>query len=94
MAYAVNKIVENQGGIVVVGGKPGKEHATGEVMLEIAGLMSRESLAIINGKLELAKEAATAQGVTEGVDPFMALSFMSLPVIPETKITTFGVVKI
>lgn len=95
MAYAVNKIVENQGGIVVVGGTQTKEKViTGEVMLEIAGLMSRESLTAINEKLELAKEAAYAQGVAEGIDPFMSLSFMSLPVIPETKITTFGVVKI
>ena len=33
-------------------------------------------------------------GKDTGVDPFMALSFMSLPVIPEVKITTVGVVKI
>ncbi len=95
MAYAVNKIVENQGGIVVTGTvEDGAKTITGEVMLEIAGLMSRQSLTAINEKLEQAKEMAYKQGVTEGVDPFMALSFMSLPVIPELKITTFGVVKI
>lgn len=95
MAYAVNQIVENQGGIVVIGNAQSEENAvTGEVVLEIAGLMSRESLPAINEKLELAKKVAYEQGVTEGVDPFMSLSFMSLPVIPEAKITTFGVVKI
>ena len=95
MAYAVNKIVENQGGIVVVGDSQDEGNAVaGEVILEIAGLMSRQSLTSMNEKLELAKKEAYKQGVTEGVDPFMSLSFMSLPVIPETKITTFGVVKI
>lgn len=95
MAYAVNKIVENQGGIVVTGvAEDEAKTITGEVMLEIAGLMSRQSLTVINEKLEQAKEMAYKQGVTEGVDPFMALSFMSLPVIPEVKITTVGVVKI
>jgi len=95
MAYAVNKIVENQGGIVVVGDSQDETNAVaGEVILEIAGLMSREPVTIINEKLELAKKAAYEQGVTDGVDPFMSLSFMSLPVIPEVKITTLGVVKI
>lgn len=95
MASAVNKIVENQGGIVVIGNsQEGARAVTGEVILEIAGLMSRQSLTSMNEKLELAKKKAYAQGVKEGVDPFMSLSFMSLPVIPEVKITTRGVVKI
>ena len=30
-------------------------------------------------------------GVSEGIDPFMTLSFMALPVIPSLRITTRGV---
>ena len=30
-------------------------------------------------------------GVSPGINPFMTLSFMSLPVIPALKITTHGV---
>ena len=88
MVYAVNRVLHNQGGIVVVN----KEKVTGEVVLEIAGLMSSQDLKEINRCLEDAKEVAYKQGVAEGVDPFMSLSFMSLPVIPEIKLTTKGIV--
>ena len=42
-------------------------------------------------KVEEAKAAAFAQGVNRGIDPFMTLSFMALPVIPTLRITTRGV---
>ncbi|MGN0557186.1 MAG: adenine deaminase C-terminal domain-containing protein, partial [Acutalibacteraceae bacterium] len=38
-----------------------------------------------------AKRAAYSLGVSPDVDPFMSLSFMSLPVIPELRLTTRGV---
>ena len=41
--------------------------------------------------LENAKEKAFALGVSRGVDPFMTLSFMALPVIPTLRLTTRGV---
>ena len=37
------------------------------------------------------KEQAHALGVGRGIDPFMTLSFMALPVIPSLRITTRGV---
>lgn len=45
----------------------------------------------VNEKLEAAKAAAHALGVNPGIDPFMTLSFMALPVIPTLRITTRGV---
>ena len=33
-------------------------------------------------------------GVSRGVDPFMTLSFMSLPVIPTLRLTTRGVIDV
>ena len=42
-------------------------------------------------KLETAKERAHGLGVGTGIDPFMTLSFMALPVIPSLRITTRGV---
>ncbi len=90
MAFAANRIVENCGGITVVeGGK-----VLGEVVLEIAGLMSDDSLVTINNKLETAKEQAFRLGVSRGIDPFMTLSFMSLPVIPTLRLTTRGVIDV
>jgi len=87
IAAAVNRVVELNGGIVVWD----KGRACGEVRLEIAGIMSEEPLAVVNDKLEAAKAAAYANGVNPGVDPFMTLSFMALPVIPTLRLTTRGV---
>ena len=53
--------------------------------------MSGEPLERVNEQLEAAKAAAHALGVSRGVDPFMTLSFMALPVIPSLRITTRGV---
>ena len=48
----------------------------------------------VNELLENAKNAAYALGVGTGIDPFMTLSFMSLPVIPTLRLTTRGVVDV
>ena len=48
----------------------------------------------MNEKLEAAKAAAFELGVSRGIDPFMTLSFMALPVIPTLRITTRGVVDV
>lgn len=87
MAAAVNRIVELNGGIVVWN----EGRSQGEVPLAIAGIMSDEPLAAVNEKLEYAKEKAYALGVNKGIDPFMTLSFMALPVIPTLRVTTRGV---
>ena len=90
MAFAVNRITENKGGIVVV--REGKVLA--ELPLEIAGLMSGKPLTEVNDLLENAKEAAHSLGVGKGIDPFMTLSFMALPVIPTLRLTTRGVIDV
>ena len=90
MAFAANHIVENHGGIVVVE----NEQIKGEVVLEIAGIMSDRPLQDVNTDLEAAKDAAFALGVSRGIDPFMTLSFMALPVIPSLRITTRGVIDV
>ena len=87
MAAAVNRVVELNGGIVVL--KDGVP--TAEVPLAIAGIMSDEPLTTVNEKLEDAKAKAYSAGVSEGIDPFMTLSFTALPVIPTLRITTRGV---
>ena len=90
MAFAVNRIAENKGGIVVV--RDGKIEA--ELPLEIAGIMSGKSLTQVNDLLENAKAAAHALGVNRGIDPFMTLSFIALPVIPTLRLTTRGVIDV
>ena len=87
LAAAINRISDLRGGIVVVENGA----VTAELPLPVAGLMSDAPLEEVNDLLESAKAAAHAMGVPPVVDPFMTLSFMSLPVIPALKITTQGV---
>lgn len=87
MALAANRIVELGGGIVVCDGK----EITAEVTLNIAGIMSEDSLVNVNRDLENAKAETYRLGVSDKIDPFMTLSFMSLPVIPTLRLTTRGV---
>lgn len=82
IAVAVNAIKDSKGGIAVV--ENGKIKALLE--LPIAGLMSDEPLTTVNAKL-----SAYELGADKSIDPFMTLSFLSLPVIPRLRITTKGV---
>ena len=90
MALAANRVTENKGGIVVT------DHGavTGELVLAIAGIMSDDTLDHVNQDLESAKAQAYAQGVNPGIDPFMTLSFMALPVIPTLRLTTRGIIDV
>lgn len=87
IAVAVNAIKDSKGGIAVV--ENGKIKALLE--LPIAGLMSDEPLTTVNEKLENAKSSAYELSADKSIDPFMTLSFLSLPVIPSLRITTKGV---
>ena len=87
MAMAANRVVDLDGGIVVCDG----EQTVAEVQLNIAGIMSEDSLVNVNRDLENAKQEAYRLGVSDQIDPFMTLSFMSLPVIPTLRLTTRGV---
>lgn len=87
MALAMNHVRAMKGGIVVA--DQGKVLAA--LPLVIGGLFSDRPLEEVNQLLEACKEAAYARGVTPGVDPFMTLSFASLPVIPFLRLTTLGV---
>lgn len=87
IAVAVNAIKDSKGGIAVI--ENGKIKALLE--LPIAGLMSDAPLTTVNEKLENAKSSAYELGADKSIDPFMTLSFLSLPVIPSLRITTKGV---
>ena len=87
MYLAVNRIQEINGGIVLV--KDGK--VIGELPLPIGGLMSDLSLKEIDNHLrELNKLAYRELKINRSLDPFISLSFLALPVIPNIKITDQG----
>lgn len=87
LPFAVNTLKGMQGGMVVV--EAGQVKAS--LPLEIAGLCTDRALEDVNEMLEACKTAAWTQGVNRGIDPFMTLSFASLPVIPALRLTTKGV---
>lgn len=61
--------------------------------LPIAGLMSDQPVALVAESLEKLQAGARAAG--SGLsNPFMALSFLALPVIPELKLTDLGLIDV
>ncbi|MFR5601756.1 MAG: adenine deaminase [Lachnospiraceae bacterium] len=90
MILAGNRVRELNGGLVVV--KQGK--ILGELPLPIAGLMSLQTVERTDEVLERLKEFLYQMGVPREIDPFMTLSFASLPVIPAIRLNTYGVVDV
>ena len=87
MALAVKGLIDLEGGMVLV--KDGE--IISSIALPIAGLMSCESGEEVERKLSLLHEKAHKElGVSKEVEPIMTLTFMSLPVIPEIKLTDRG----
>ena len=86
---SVMAIKEMEGGLVVI--------SDGRVLvslpLPIAGLMSEASVFQVNLQLKALHRAVKTLGC-KLPNPFMTLSFMSLPVIPELKITDKGLVDV
>ena len=60
-----------------------------ELPLDVAGLMSTLPLEEVAARVQGLQEAAWALGCPLR-EPFMALSFLALPVIPELKLTDRG----
>ena len=87
MLLAVEKLIAIGGGITMY--KDGKEIGTHR--LEIAGLMTDQSLEKVTDCLTIMHESAYKElGISEKIDPFMTLCFMALPVIPSLKLTDCG----
>jgi adenine deaminase len=84
MAYAVNKLVENNGGLVAVSGGYHKS-----VQLPIAGLMSTGNVEDVSQEIRILNEMVKVMGC-KLYAPFMTLSFMALLVIPKLKISDKG----
>lgn len=87
MEIAVKELEKQKGGIVLV--------ANGKVIesmpMPIAGLMSDQSGEWVDKKLTSIHEKAYSElGISRNVEPVMTLCFMSLPVIPEIKLTDMG----
>ena len=86
---AVSAVGEMGGGLVVVDGGMVVE----SLPLPIAGLLSDRSMEEVVERIEAVTEAVRGLGSALD-DPFMTLSFLCLPVIPELKLTDRGLVDV
>jgi adenine deaminase len=86
---AVQEVKRMGGGMTVVKG----EKVLARAPLELAGLLSLEPLEQLIPQLEAVNQAAASLGCSLK-EPFMQLSFLSLAVIPELKLTDMGLVDV
>ena len=90
MVLAGNTVRKNKGGLAfALNGQ-----VVGELPLPVAGLMSTESAEAVEEKLQALKAALKAHGISEDIDAFMTLAFVSLPVIPKLRLNTYGIVDV
>ena len=89
MLTAARRVAALGGGMVVAVG----DAILAEVSLPLAGLMSDRPIGEVRQDLDRALEAAHGLG-TRLHDPFMAMSFLGLEVIPSLKLTDKGLVDV
>lgn len=87
MALAVNRLIEMEGGSVVVA----PDAVLAELRLPIAGLMSDRPLEAVSLDLAALRTAAKRIGCSLA-EPVLQLAFLPLPVIPHLKLTDLGLV--
>jgi adenine deaminase len=87
MEFAVKALESMQGGIVIVR----DQQVVDSITLEVAGLMTNQPYYEVSKKLIQMESRARTMGVNDTVDdPFVTLSFMGLPVIPDLVVTDRG----
>ncbi len=89
MRTAARAVATMGGGLVVAEG----DQVIATLPLPVAGLMSDQPIAAVRAAYDGLLDAAHARG-SEMHDPFMAMSFMALEVIPTLKLTDCGLVDV
>ena len=89
MRTAVEAVVRMGGGLAAVDG----EQVLGQLPLSVAGLMSEEPIDVVRRDYDALTAVAQELGSAMH-DPFMAMSFMGLEVIPKLKLTDVGLVDV
>lgn len=85
MLEAVIDICRMKGGLVIVD----KGKVLARLPLPVAGLMSEKPMEVVKQELDELDRVAASLGI-EIADPFMALSFVTLAVVPDLKLTDLG----
>ncbi|BAU28490.1 adenine deaminase [Aneurinibacillus soli] len=86
MLLAIEQVIKTNGGLAVVEGK----EVLASLSLPVAGLMSEEKYETVYQSLKKLNEALSIIGSPKTFNPFLTLSFLTLPVIPQLKLTDKG----
>lgn len=86
MLIAIDALEECGGGYVVVS----EGRVLAKLALPVAGLMSDAPLDEILRHQQALLHAAAQLGISNASDPFITLSFVALPVIPDVRLTDMG----
>ncbi|OPJ57848.1 adenine deaminase [Clostridium chromiireducens] len=86
MLFSAKELEKMHGGIIVVK----NEKVLAHIQLEIGGLMTNRKYTEIENELEKLHLAIKLIAPDINFNPFLTLSFLSLPVIPDLKITDRG----
>jgi len=89
MLCAIQAVAEMRGGLVLALG----DQIVAKPPLPVGGLMSEQPIQEVAAAYSQLRAAATQQG-SPLHDPFMAMSFMALEVIPQLKLTDKGLVDV
>ena len=86
IVLAVNRLKEIQGGYVIFSGG----RIISEQQLSICGLLSTKPAHKVQENIRHMIAAARSLGIHPDIDPFITLSFLALPVLPEIRLTNLG----
>ncbi|WML34840.1 adenine deaminase [Clostridium sp. OS1-26] len=86
MLIAIEELKRVNGGYTIVS----RGKVVGTLELPVAGIMSNSTAEYVENTLNSMLEEAFKLGINNKIDPFITLSFLALPVIPEIRITDQG----
>ncbi len=89
MMFAARAVAQMRGGMAAVDG----ERVLAQLPLSIAGLMSDQPIETVRAQMDEMLRASAQLG-SNLHDPYMAMSFLALPVIPALKITDRGLIDV
>ncbi|WP_456279248.1 adenine deaminase [Bacillus sp. AK128] len=84
--FAISSLEEQGGGLIVVE----NQKVLASLPLKLAGIISGNPYQEIYNQLHEIKDALKKIEASEQFNPFLTLSFLALPVIPELKLTDMG----
>ena len=84
--FAIEALKEMGGGLIVVE----NERVLASLPLAIAGILSTQDYQTVVGQLANIKTALQLLEASKEFNPFLTLSFLALPVIPQLKLTDLG----